>query len=207
MNTRVPTVLTNFDGKCLLHHYITLFEGWELEKRWFYERRSTSEYFGDWVSYTVGGCNHAHHSWFDMPARKYPPRMAFLPQETVLGETVTVGIFQSTLRSHPPMHRRKHRAAAAALHWHRRRNELASKIMLVMIDFNNMINGFIVKVLSVTITSLPSPTTAGENLAPLCQVLNQTWAYKCFLGFGRVIFAATFWECSSNTLTIFWQHL
>ena len=135
------------------------------------------------------------------------PEWHFCPQNTVLGQTVTISIFQSTLWSHPPMHRRKHRAAAAALHWHRRRNELASKIMLVMTDCDNLINGFIVKVLSVTITSLPSPTTAGENLAPLCQVLNQTWAYKCFLGFGRVIFAATFWECSSNTLTIFWQHL
>ena len=132
MITRVPTVLTNFDGKRLLHHEITLFEGWELEKRWFYERRSTSEYFGDWGSYTVGGYNHALSSWFDMSARKYPPRVAFLPQNTVLGETVTIGIFQSTLWSHPPMHRRKHRAAAAALHWHRRRNELASKIMLIV---------------------------------------------------------------------------
>ena len=172
------------------------------------QRRNTLviEALTRWVA-NSHGYNHAHSSRFEMSTRKYRPRMAFLPQNTVLGQTVTISIFQSTLWSHPPMHRRKHRAAAAALHWHRRRNELASKIMLGMINCDNLINGFIVKVLSVTITSLPSPTTAGENLAPLCQVLNQTWAYKCFLGFGRVIFAATFWECSSNTLTIFWQHL
>ena len=65
-----------------------------------------------------------------------------------------------------------------------------------------MTNGFIVKVLSVTITSLPSPTTAGENLAPLCQVLNRTWTYKCFPGLRRPIFTATFW----NILAILGQY-
>ena len=170
------------------------------------QRRNTLviEALTRWVA-NSHGYNHAHSSRFEMSTRNYSPRMAFLPQNTVLGQTVTISIFQSTLWSHPSMHRRKHRAAAATLHWHRRRNELASKIMLDMINCDNLINGFIVKVLSVTITSLPSPTTAGENLAPLCQVLNQTWAYKCFLGFVRPIFTATFWKCSSNTLTIFWQ--